>query len=153
MACSPLRPPGAFGGNLDYKELTAGAKLFLPVYQAGAQFYVGDPHSVQGDGEVDGTALEHSLTGTFRFVLHKRQPATAPYAETPTHYVMMGIDTDLDRAMRLATARVVEFLVKEKQLTPADAYALASIACDFHVAEAVDLTQVIVGKIPKSLFK
>lgn len=147
------RPPGAFGGNLDYKELTAGAKLFLPVYQAGAQFYVGDPHSAQGDGEVDGTALEHSLTGTFRFVLHKRQAATAPYAETTTDYVMMGIDTDLDRAMRLATARVVEFLVKEKQLTPADAYALASIACDFHVAEAVDLTQVVVGKIPKSLFK
>jgi len=147
------RPPGAFGGNLDYKELTAGAKLFLPVYQTGAQFYVGDPHSAQGDGEVDGTALEHSLTGTFRFVLHKRQAAAAPYAETPTHYVMMGIDTDLDRAMRLATTRVVEFLVKEKQLTPADAYALASIACDFHVAEAVDLTQVVVGMIPKSLFK
>lgn len=147
------RPPGAFGGNLDYKELTAGAKLFLPVYQAGAQFYVGDPHSAQGDGEVDGTALEHSLTGTFRFVVHKRQPTSGPYVETPTHYVMMGIDTDLDRAMRLATARVVEFLVKERQLTPADAYALASIACDFHVAEAVDLTQVVVGKIPKSLFR
>lgn len=146
------RPPGAFGGNLDYKELTAGAKLFLPVYQRGAQFYVGDPHSVQGDGEVNGTALEHSLTGTYRLTLHKGLNASGPYAETPTHYVMMGIDTDLDRAMKLATMRVVDFLVREKQLAPADAYALASIGCDFHVAEAVDLTQVVVGKIPKSLF-
>ncbi len=147
------RPPGAFGGNLDFRELTAGAKLFLPVFNAGAQFYVGDPHSVQGDGEVNGTALEHSLTGTFRFVLHKQTREASPWAETPTHHVMMGIDVDLDRAMRLATERVVDFLVKEKKLTAADAYALASIACDFHVAEAVDLTQVVVGKIPKSLFR
>ena len=147
------RPPGAFGGNLDFRELTAGAKLFVPVFHPGAQFYVGDPHSVQGDGEVNGTALEHSLTGTFRFVLHKQQREAAPRAETPTHYVMMGIDVDLDRAMKLATVRVVDFLVKEKKLTAADAYALASIACDFHIAEAVDLTQVVVGKIPKSLFR
>lgn len=147
------RPPGPFGGNLDFNELGAGAKLFLPVFNAGAQFYVGDPHSVQGTGEVNGTALEHSLTGTFKFVLHKNQQASAPWAETPTHYVMMGIDIDLDRAMKLATERVVEFLIKEKKLSAADAYALASIGCDFHVAEAVDLTQVVVGKIPKSLFR
>ncbi|MEZ5288288.1 MAG: hypothetical protein R2712_26500 [Vicinamibacterales bacterium] len=65
----------------------------------------------------------------------------------------MGIDTDLDRAMRVATQQVIDFLVTEKHLTPADAYALASIACDFHVAEAVDLTQVVVGKIPKHVFR
>jgi len=108
---------------------------------------------VQGDGEVNGTALEHSLTGTFRFVLHKQRREASPWAETPTHFVMMGIDVDLDRAMRLATERVVDFLVTDKKLTPADAYALASIACDFHIAEAVDLTQVVVGKIPKSLLR
>jgi acetamidase/formamidase len=147
------RPPGVFGGNLDFKDLGVGAKLFLPVFHAGGQFYTGDPHSVQADGEVNGTALEHSLTGTFRFVLHKKTALTAPRAETPTHFVVMGIDVDLDRAMRLAVQQAVDFMVREKGLTPADAYVVASLACDFHVAEAVDLTQVVVGKIPKGIFR
>jgi acetamidase/formamidase len=86
-------------------------------------------------------------------VLHKGKALAVPRAETATHYVMMGIDVDLDRAMRLATAEVIDFLTREKGLTPADAYTLASIACDFHVAEAVDLTQVVVGKIPKDVFR
>ena len=82
------RPPGAFGGNLDFRELTAGAKLFVPVFHPGAQFYVGDPHSVQGDGEVNGTALEHSLTGTFRFVLHKQQREAAPRGGDTAYWLM-----------------------------------------------------------------
>jgi acetamidase/formamidase len=147
------RPPGPFGGNLDYKDLGPGATLFLPVFHPGARFYVGDPHSAQGDGEVNGTAIEQSLSGRFRFVLHKDTALAGPRAETATHYVVMGIDVDLDRAMRLATAEAITFLTREKGLSPADAYTLASIACDFHVAEAVDLTQVVVGKIPKDVFR
>lgn len=147
------RPPGPFGGNLDFKDLAVGSTLFLPVFHPGARFYVGDPHSVQGDGEVNGTAIEHSLSGRFRFVLHKRRPLAVPRAETATHYVMMGIDIDLDRAMRIAVAEVIHFLTTEKGLSAADAYTLASIACDFHVAEAVDLTQVVVGKVPKDVFR
>jgi acetamidase/formamidase len=147
------RAPGAFGGNMDFKELTAGVSLFLPVFHHGAQFYVGDPHSAQGDGEVDGTALEHSLTGTYRFVVHKGKSIPYPRVETPTHYILMGIDVDLNRAMRIAVQQVVDFLMTEKKMTSVDALALASIGCDFHVAEAVDLTQVIVGKVPKSVFR
>jgi acetamidase/formamidase len=147
------RPPGPFGGNLDVKDLTAGSTLYLPVFHPGARFYVGDPHAAQGDGEVDGTAIEQSLTGTFRFILHKGKTIPLPRAETKTHYVMMGIDMDLNRAMRMATQEVVNFLVADKGLAPGDAYALASIACDFHVAEAVDLTQLVVGKVPKGIFK
>jgi acetamidase/formamidase len=147
------RAPGAFGGNLDFKELTAGVSLFLPVFHHGGQFYVGDPHSAQGDGEVDGTAIEHSLTGSYRFVVHKKMSIPYPRVETPTHYILMGIDVDLNRAMRIAVQQVVDFLMAEKKMTQTDALALASVGCDFHVAEAVDLTQVIVGKIPKSVFR
>ena len=146
------RPPGAFGGNLDVKDLTAGTTLYLPVFHPGARFYSGDPHSAQGDGEVSGTAIEQSLTGVFRFILHKGQTIAGPRAETDTHYIMMGIDLDLDRALRMAVSEVVSFLVAEHGLTPGKAFSLASIAVDFHVAEAVDLTQVVSGKIPKSLF-
>ena len=146
------RPPGVFGGNLDLKDLTAGSTLYLPVFHEGARFYTGDGHSVQGDGEVDGTAIEHSLTPTLRFVLHKKRPISAPRAETQTDYIVMGIDVDLDRAARMAVQESVDFLVAEKGLTPGDAYALASIAANYHIAEAVNLTQVVVGKIPKRVF-
>jgi acetamidase/formamidase len=146
------RPPGPYGGNLDFKMLTAGTTLYLPVFHPGALFYTGDPHGAQGDGEVSGNALEQSLTGVFRFVVHKGKTIKSPRAENGTHYILLGIDLDLDRALRLAVAEVINFLVSEKGLTPAKAFSLASLAVDFHVAEAVDLTQVVAGKIPKSLF-
>ena len=146
------RPPGAFGGNMDVKDLTAGTTVYLPVFQSGALFYVGDGHGAQGDGEVSGTAIEQSLTGTFRFVVHKDVNISGPRAETDTHYLLMGIDLDLDRATRQATWEVVDFLVTEKGLSPAKALSLASIAVDFRVSEVVDLTQVVTGFIPKSIF-
>lgn len=145
-------PPGPYGGNMDLKDLTAGSTLYLPVFHRGALFYVGDPHGVQGNGEVSGNALEQSLTGVFRFVVHKGKSMSAPRAETPTHYVLMGIDVDLDRAMRMAVLETVTFLVQEKGLTPAKAFSLASLAVDFQVAEAVDLAQLVSAKIPKDLF-
>ena len=146
------RPPGAFGGNMDVKQLTAGTTVYLPVFHPGALFYVGDPHSAQGDGEVSGTAIEQSLTGTFRLSLRKGAAPPAPRAENDTHYMIMGIDLDLDRAARTATSHVVDFLVAEKGLTPAKALSLASIAVDFRVSEVVDLTQVVTGFIPKEVF-
>jgi acetamidase/formamidase len=146
-------PPGLdYGGNMDFRALTVGAKLFLPVNHSGARFYTGDPHGAQGDGEVSGNALEQSLTGVFRFVVHKGKTLSAPRAENDTHYIVMGIDLDLDRSMKLAVAEAVKFLVEEKKMTPAKALSLCSIAVDFHVAEAVDGRQVVAGKIPKSAF-
>ncbi len=146
------RPPGPFGGNLDVKDLTAGTTVYLPVFHPGALFYAGDPHGAQGDGEVSGTAIEQSLTGVFRFVVHKGVSISAPRAETDTHYLIMGIDLDLDRAAREAVRLVVEFLTEEKGLAPDKALSLASIAVDFRVSEVVDLTQVVTGFIPKSIF-
>ena len=146
------RPPGPFGGNMDVNDLQKGVTLYLPVFHPGALFYVGDSHSLQGDGEVSGTAIEQSLTGVFRFQVHKGRTIPGPRAESPTHWIMMGIDLDLDRAMQKSVREVIQFLVAEKGLTPDKAFSLASIAVDFHVAEVVDLTQVIVGMIPKSLF-
>lgn len=144
--------PGEYGGNLDVKDLGSGSTLYLPVFQPGAQFFTGDGHSVQGDGEVSGTAIEQSLAGTFRFILHKRTTAT-PSAQDPDYEMLFGIDHDLDRAMKFAVGNVVKFLVEQKGLTTAKAYSLASIAVDFVNSEVVDGTQVVTGKIPKSLFE
>ena len=107
-------PPGPFGGNFDHKDLKAGTSLYLPVFQYGAQFFTGDGHSVQGDGELSGGALEHSLTGVFRFILHKGKTIQWPRAENDTHYIIMGIDHDFQRAMRIATLEVVKFLGRKK---------------------------------------
>ena len=146
------RPPGAFGGNLDVKDLKAGTTVYLPVFHPGALFYVGDPHGAQGDGEVSGTAIEQSLTGTFRLTIHKDRTIAGPRAENGDHYILMGIDLDLDRATRHAVWEVVDFLVEEKGMTSAKALSLASIAVDFRVSEVVDLTQVVSGFIPKDVF-
>ncbi len=145
-------PPGAFGGNLDVKHLKAGTTVYLPVFHPGGLFYVGDPHGAQGDGEVSGTAIEQSLTGTFRLSVRKDRSIAAPMAENDEHYILMGIDIDLDRATRHAVRAVVDFLVEEKGLTPAKALSLASIAVDFRINEVVDITQVVSGFIPKSVF-
>jgi acetamidase/formamidase len=146
------RPPGAFGGNLDVKDFKAGTTLYLPVFHEGALFYVGDGHGAQGDGEVSGTAIEQSLSGVFRFAVHPGRAPATPRAENDTHYMITGIDLDLDRATRNATWEVVNFLVDEKGLTPAEALSIASIAVDFRVSEVVDLTQVVTGFVPKEIF-
>ncbi len=145
-------PPGAFGGNLDVKHLTAGSSLFLPVFHSGARFYVGDPHGAQGDGEVGGLAIEQSMVGVFRFVLHNNMEIKGPRAETMTHHLVMGIDVDLDRALRKATQNVVDVLVDRYEIRPSEAFSVASVAVDFTISEAVDGTQVVTALVPKSIF-
>jgi acetamidase/formamidase len=145
-------PPGAYGGNMDFRDLTVGSTLYLPVFHPGARFYVGDPHGGQGDGEVSGNAIEQSLTGVFRFTVLKGKRINGPRAENATHYFLMGIDLDLNRAMRKAVLETMDFLVKEKGLTADQALSLCSVGVDFRIAEVVDTTQVVVGSIPKSLF-
>lgn len=145
-------PPGRFGGNLDVKHLSAGTSVFLPVFHPGARFFVGDPHGAQGDGEVSGTAIEQSMTGTFRFVVHKGAAPAQPRGETPSHHLIMGLDLDLNRALRNATYEVVSFLVARYGLRPAEAFSVASTAVDFTISEAVDRVQVVTGMVPKAIF-
>jgi len=94
----------------------AGTKLFIPVFVSGALFEVGDGHAAQGNGEVDITALETSLVGTFQFVLRKDLKLKAPRGETPTHWIAMGLDPDLDEAIKMAVRESIDFLVTEKHL-------------------------------------
>jgi acetamidase/formamidase len=146
-------PPGDFAGNLDNKDLVAGTKLFIPVFVPGALFEVGDGHAGQGNGEVDITALETSLVGTFQFVVRKDLHLKGPRGETPTHFIAMGLDPNLDEALRKAVRDAIDFLVTEKHLTREEAYQLCSVGVDFNVTQAVDGTKGVHGMIPKSIFK
>ena len=147
------RPPGWHGGNLDNKDLVAGSTLYLPVHVSGALLSIGDGHAMQGDGEVTGTALETSLRGTFEVRVRKGPRLKWPRAETPTHYITMGLDPDLDEAARLATREMVEFLMAEKRLSREDAYILCSLSADLHVTQAVDATKGVHATIAKSIFR
>ena len=150
------KEPRAHGGNLDNKELVAGSTLFLPVHAPGALFSAGDGHGVQGDGEVCVTALEMCLTGHFRFTLHKgggaRNPALRfPRAETPTHYISMGIHEDLDLAMKQALREMIAFIVARAGVSEADAYQFCSMAVDFHVTQTVNGEKGVHGMLRKGL--
>ena len=118
----------------------------------GALFQVGDGHAAQGDGEVDQTGLETSLVGKFRFVLHKDMHLKWPRAETPTHFIAMGIDADLNKAVRIAVDEAVDFLMTERNLSRADAYMLCSVAIDLHITELVDVNKGVHAMIPKKIF-
>jgi acetamidase/formamidase len=145
-------PPTISGGNMDNKELVAGTTLFLPVHAKGALFEVGDGHAGQGNGEVDVTAMETSLIGTFQFVLHKGERLSGPRAETPTHYIAMGFDDDLSIAAHKAVSEMVAFLVSAKGLSRDDAYMLTSVAGDVDVTEVVDRNKGVHVMMPKAIF-
>ena len=145
-------PPGIHGGNLDNKELVAGTTLYLPVHATGALFFVGDGHAGQGNGEVDITALETSLTGTLQFIVRKDLHLTLPRAETPTAYISMGLNEDLTLAAKDAVREMIAFLVTEKHLTRDDAYMLCSVTGDLDVTQVVDGTRGAHMILPKSIF-
>jgi len=148
--------PRLHGGNLDNKELTAGSTLFLPVWVEGGNFSAGDGHGVQGDGEVCVTALEMCLTGTFTFILHKGGGADRPLlryprAETPTHFITMGMHEDMDQAMKHALREMIGFICSRSNLSREQAYQFCSLAVDFHVTQSVNGEKGIHGMLRKGL--
>jgi acetamidase/formamidase len=146
-------PPGIHTGNLDNKDLIAGTTLFMPVHVAGALFSVGDAHAAQGHGEVDLTAIETGLRGKFQFIVRKDLKLRWPRAETPTHWVVMGLNPDLDEAMKIAVRETIDFITTRfPHLTREEAYMIASVAVDYHVTQVVDGTKGIHGMIPKAIF-
>jgi acetamidase/formamidase len=145
-------PPFANAGNMDNKELVAGTTLYIPVAAKGALFVAGDGHAGQGNGEVDITAMETFLTGTFKFVLHKNKPLVWPRAETPTHYITMGFSPDLKEATEHALRDMIDFLVEEKHMTRDDAYMLSSLAVDMDITQLVDGNVGVHAMCPKNIF-
>jgi acetamidase/formamidase len=146
-------PPWVHAGNLDNKDLVAGTTLFIPVHVRGALLLVGDGHAAQGNGEVDITALETSLAGTLQLVVRKDLRLRWPRAETPTHFITMGLHEDLTEATRLAVREMIDFLVAEKRLSRDDAYMLTSVAADLAITQVVDGTKGVHALIAKSIFQ
>lgn len=141
-------PPGSYGGNIDIAMLVTGTSLYLPVQAPGALFYVGDPHFSMGDGEVALTAFEAPLRATVRLTVHSdpgmRKLAAdlgTPFAETPDSHLVVGLDRDLDEAVRQATRNALTFLRHRHGIRADIALAYLSAAADFRISQVVDIVK------------
>jgi acetamidase/formamidase len=143
--------PGSFGGNIDNKELVAGATLYLPVAVDGALFSAGDGHALQGDGEVCLTAVETGLTGTFRISVMQDEAGSAPFAETPAHLITMAFCEDLDLAVESALRDMILRLCNETGLAEEAAYRLCSLVADLRVTQVVNRKKGIHIMFPKNV--
>jgi acetamidase/formamidase len=150
-------PPGRHGGNLDISLLGVGSTLYLPTQAEGGLVYVGDPHFAQGDGEVALTAFEAPLRATLRLRIVPSDEALARFGPTPQVtgetedlLIPVGLDEDLDEAMRACVSHALDLLNAGYGLERSVAYAYLSAAGDFAVSQVVDQVKGIHGKIRKS---
>jgi acetamidase/formamidase len=156
-------PPDVFGGNMDTRHLTAGTKLFLPVFAPGGRFSLGDGHAAQGDGEVCGTAIETPMRAQVRLSVRKDLHVTAPEFLTPgplargtnigPYYATDGVGPDLMTAAREAVRRMIDYLGRDHGLDAIDAYMLCSVGCDLKISEIVDAPNwIVTAYCPLSIF-
>jgi acetamidase/formamidase len=155
------RPPGIFGGNMDVRELSTGATLYLPVLNPGALFSGGDAHAAQGDGEVCINGIECPADVTLRFHLHKRQPLAGPLVESAVSpkldvgsdaWVVVESATDVTAAARGATSRMVDLLASRWGFSEVDAYLLCSVAMRLQLSQVVNEPMFTVSAVlPKTV--
>jgi acetamidase/formamidase len=139
------RPPGAFGGNMDVRELSPGATLYLPVLNPGALFSAGDAHAAQGDGEVCINGIECPADVTLRFRLHKQRPLQGPMIESSKSrtqeaeaWIVVESAPDAIGAARAATSRMIDVLVAGWGFSEVHAYLLCSVAMHLRLSQVVN---------------
>jgi acetamidase/formamidase len=149
----PTAHPGPHGGNLDCQELGGGVTLFLPVFVPGALFSVGDGHGAQGDGEVNGAAIETGMDRLeIQLIIRKDLQIERPRAESATHLIFLAFGEDLDAALLRALRDVMAYLMEARGLSKDEAYSLASLAVDFRITQVVDGPRGVHAMLPKAIF-
>ncbi|GAC1318742.1 MAG: acetamidase/formamidase family protein [Chloroflexota bacterium] len=154
-------PPRRVGGNMDVRQLTAGATLYLPIEVDGALFSVGDAHGAQGDGEVCITAIEMDSVTRLRFSLSDvaiREPEfhipRPPTAIGGAYHACTAHAPDLMLACQNATRWLIEWLCHETHLSAEDAYVLASVAAELRISQVVDAPNwTVTAFFPLSIFE
>jgi len=137
------------GGNMDFNEIVEGATIYLPVSVPGALLYLGDAHAVQGDGELNGNALETSLDVEFTVDVIPRRRTPGPRVESSTHVIAMGLGGSLDDAFKSATANMAGWIAEDYKLTPPEIAELFGTAAEYRVSEVADRNAGVVLKINK----
>jgi len=141
---------GPWGGNMDYQGVQEGTTVYLPVATEGALLYVGDAHAQQGDGELNGNALETSVDVEFTVKVIPGVSTSGPRAENDEYLMSMGIAGSLDDALKLATTQLAQWIESEYKLTPNEAAIVVGTSIHYEIAEVVDPQVNVVAKIKKA---
>jgi len=160
LGCVAVAPPpaqappgtgdsGRFGGNMDFNEIVEGTTVYLRVNVPGAMLYVGDGHAVQGDGELNGDALETSMDVEFTVDVIPGPHPGGPRMENATHIMAMGLDGSLDGAFRAATANMAQWLSDAYKLTPSEVAQVLGTAAEYRISEVADRNAGVVLKLSK----
>jgi amidase len=155
---SASAPPGTgdsgrWGGNMDFNEIVEGATVYLPVSVPGALLYVGDGHAAQGDGELNGNALETSMDVEFTVDVIPNKRISGPRVESATHIMSVGLAGSLDDAFRYATFGMAQWLEQDYKLSPSEIAQFLGTAAEYKVAEVADRNVALVLKIHKDRLK
>lgn len=134
---------------MDFNEVVEGATVYLPVSVPGALLYVGDAHAAQGDGELNGNALETSLDVEFTVDVIPAKRIPGPRVESATHIMAVGLAGSLDDAFRIATSSMASWLMDDYKLTPSEAAQVLGTAAEYKVNEVADRNAGIVLKLNK----
>ena len=145
----PTGDSGGYGGNMDFNEITEGATVYLPVSNPGALLYLGDGHAAQGDGELNGNALETSMDVEFTVDIIPGKRPPAPRVENATTIMAMGLGS-LDDAFRQATSNMASWLADDYKLTPSEIAQVLGTSAQYKVSEIADRNSGIVLKIEKA---
>ncbi len=140
---------GRYGGNMDFNEIREGATVYLPVAQPGALLYVGDGHALQGDGELNGNALETSLDVEFSVDVLRDKRLSAPRVENADSLMAMGLAGSIDEAFREATSALASWLEQEYGLTGPEAATLLGATVEFRISEVADRNAGVVARVAK----
>lgn len=153
QAPPPTGDSGYYGGNMDFNEITEGATVYLPVSNPGALLYFGDGHAAQGDGELNGNALETSMDVeiTVDVIPGKRPPQ--PRVENASTIIATGIAGSLEDAFRAATSNMASWLEDDYKLTPSEIAQVLGTASQYKVAEVADRNVNLVLKLEKERLK
>ena len=144
---------GGFGGNMDFNEVVAGNTIYLPVHNPGALLYFGDGHAAQGDGELNGNALETSMDVELTVDVIPNKRIGAPRVESQTHVMTVGLGGSLEDAMREATSAMADWLNQDYKLTPSEVAQVLGSSAEYKISEVADRNAGVVLKLNKDRLK
>jgi amidase len=145
----PTGDSGRWGGNMDFNEVVEGVTVYLPVNQPGALLYVGDGHAAQGDGELNGNALETSMEVEFTIDLIHDKAIRTPRVESDSHVMTVGLGGSLEDALRSATSGMSQWLEQDYGLTPSEIAQVLGTSAQFNISEVADRNAGVAAKLSK----
>jgi len=135
---------------MDVREMIEGTTVYLPVFVEGALLWSGDSHAAQGNGEINLTAIETAFNELrLHIEVIKGTTIAWPRIETPTHWITVGYDRDLNKALEILKAETRAFLAETQDIAPEKTEEWMATRYDCRIAEVVNQMKGVFCMIPK----